>query len=70
MNVAKLEIENKLIPKGAEVVRHLVLPEKGQSLEWILAEMEKMDNEMDSHSHWRHGKLSGAVYRRFPTSVC
>ncbi|KAF8658238.1 hypothetical protein AX16_002015 [Volvariella volvacea WC 439] len=61
MAQAKLDIENKLVPKGADVVRHLTLPDKGQSLEWIIAEMGKMDNEMAS-SHWRHGKLSGAVY--------
>ncbi|KAK0476839.1 sphinganine-1-phosphate aldolase [Armillaria novae-zelandiae] len=62
MNQAKLDIENKLVPKGAEVVRHLSLPEDGKSLEWILAEMEKMDTELEHRGDWRHGKLSGAVY--------
>ncbi len=63
MDQAKLDIENKLVPKGAEVVRHLSLPEEGKSLEWILAEIEKMDTELEHRGDWRHGKLSGAVYR-------
>ncbi|KAK0240742.1 pyridoxal phosphate-dependent transferase [Armillaria nabsnona] len=62
MDQAKLDIENKLVPKGAAVVRHLSLPEEGKSLEWILAEMEKMDTELEHRGDWRHGKLSGAVY--------
>ncbi|KAK0448712.1 pyridoxal phosphate-dependent transferase [Armillaria borealis] len=62
MDQAKLDIENKLVPKGAEVVRHLSLPEEGKSLEWILAEMDKMDTELENRGDWRHGKLSGAVY--------
>jgi len=62
MDKAKLEIENKLVPKGADVVRHLSLPLEGKSPEWILAEMDKMDNEINTHVNWRQGKLSGAVY--------
>ncbi|KAF7376459.1 Sphinganine-1-phosphate aldolase [Mycena sanguinolenta] len=62
MDKAKLEIEDKLVPKGADVTRHLALPEKGQTPEWILAEMDKMDNEMGSPNGWKAGKLSGAVY--------
>ncbi|TEB09707.1 PLP-dependent transferase, partial [Coprinellus micaceus] len=35
----------------------------GKSLEWILAEMEKMDVELNGQSGiWNQGKLSGAVY--------
>jgi sphinganine-1-phosphate aldolase len=63
MNKAKLDIEDQLVPKGPNVVRHLTLPESGKSLEWILAEMDKMDNEHDHNADWRLGKLSGAVYR-------
>ena len=63
MNQAKLDIMDKLVPKGPNVVRHLTLPEKGKSLEWILAEMDKMDHELDHSTDWRQGKLSGAVYR-------
>jgi sphinganine-1-phosphate aldolase len=63
MNQAKLDIENKLVPKGAEIVRHLSLPDQGKTLEWILAEMDKMDVELGNNTNWRHGKLSGAVYR-------
>ncbi|TFK67377.1 PLP-dependent transferase [Pluteus cervinus] len=59
---ARLDIEKKLVPQGPDVVRHLSLPEHGQSVEWILAEMEKMDAEMGGHVNWRNGKLSGAVY--------
>ena len=62
MDQAKIDIENKLVPKGAEVVRHLSLPSKGQTPEWILEEMEKMDTEVNGVS-WKRGKLSGAVYR-------
>ncbi|KAG1725430.1 PLP-dependent transferase [Suillus paluster] len=56
MDKARLDIEDKLVPKGATVSRHLALPEEGKSLEWILSEMTKMDGELG------HGKLSGAVY--------
>ncbi|KAF5357413.1 hypothetical protein D9758_005858 [Tetrapyrgos nigripes] len=61
MGKAKLDIENQLVPKGPNVVRHLYLPQEGQSLEWILAEMDKMDQEKDG-ADWRHGRISGAVY--------
>lgn len=64
MNKAKLDIENKLVPKGAGVVRHLALPDEGKSSEWILQEMDKMDVEMGGTTNWRQGKLSGAVYRK------
>ncbi|KII92641.1 hypothetical protein PLICRDRAFT_37419 [Plicaturopsis crispa FD-325 SS-3] len=62
MDKAKLDIENKLVPKGADVVRHLALPPQGQTPEWILEEMNKMDVELGADANWRHGKLSGAVY--------
>lgn len=63
MGKARLDIENKLVPKGPNVTRHLTLPEDGKSLEWILAEMEKMDVELNGQSGiWNEGKLSGAVY--------
>ncbi|KAG6868392.1 hypothetical protein C0993_003808 [Termitomyces sp. T159_Od127] len=62
MNKAKLDIENQLVPKGADVVRHLSLPDKGKSLEWIVSQMEIMDNELSGHSNWKNGKISGAVY--------
>ena len=65
MDKAKLDIENSLIPQDACVVRHLSLPSQGKSLEWILAEMDRMDRELDgSPEKWRVGKLSGAVYRK------
>lgn len=72
MDKAKLDIENKLVPKGVDVVRHLSLPAEGKSPEWILAEMDKMDNEINGHVNWRQGKLSGAVYRKgfyFPNII-
>ncbi|KAF8893548.1 pyridoxal phosphate-dependent transferase [Infundibulicybe gibba] len=62
MSKAKIDIENKLVPKGVEVVRHLALPDQGQTSEWIMAEMDKMDGELGVGPNWRHGKLSGAVY--------
>ncbi|EIN11750.1 PLP-dependent transferase [Punctularia strigosozonata HHB-11173 SS5] len=62
MGKAKLDIENKLVPKGADVTRHLSLPDEGKTLGWIQGEMEKMDAEMGQGTDWRHGKLSGAVY--------
>jgi sphinganine-1-phosphate aldolase len=68
MDKARLDIEDKLVPKGADVTRHLALPEEGQTPEWILAEMDKMDNEMGSTTVWKLGKLSGAVYRALTSS--
>lgn len=62
MDKAKLDIENKLVPKGEHVTRHLTLPSTGISTEQILAEMDKMDVEGASHTDWSKGKLSGAVY--------
>ncbi|KAF9050348.1 pyridoxal phosphate-dependent transferase [Panaeolus papilionaceus] len=63
MDKAKLDIEKKLVPSGANVVRHLSLPSDGKDLEWILQEMDKMDNEMGTSGQtWKQGKLSGAVY--------
>ena len=64
MDKAKLDIENRLVPKGATVVRHLALPAEGKSFEWIIAEMDKMDEELGGkRGVWNEGKLSGAVYR-------
>ncbi|KAG5639034.1 hypothetical protein H0H81_007647 [Sphagnurus paluster] len=63
MNQAKLDIENKLVPKGADVVRHLCVPELGKTPDWIFSQMDIMDSELNGHTNWRHGKLSGAVYR-------
>lgn len=60
---AQLKIENSLVAKGPDVVRHLVLPIEGRSPEWIAQEMEKMDNETEKHEKWKMGRLSGAVYR-------
>ncbi|KAI0630423.1 PLP-dependent transferase [Trametes polyzona] len=59
---ARLEIEQKLVPQGPGVTRHLTLPEQGRDTEWILAEMAKMDEEAGNHVDWRDGKVSGAVY--------
>jgi hypothetical protein len=65
MDKAKLDIEKRLVPQGANIVRHLSLPSQGKSLEWIMSEMDKMDAELDSPpEQWRMGKLSGAVYRK------
>ena len=63
MEAARAEIDRKLMPRGKDVVRHLALPRRGCTLEWILDEMEQMDREAPSHSDYRDGKLSGAVYR-------
>ncbi|KAF9236341.1 pyridoxal phosphate-dependent transferase [Melanogaster broomeanus] len=62
MGKVRQDIEDKLVPKGTEVSRHLSLPLEGKSVEWILAEMAKMDGELGPNADWRHGKLSGAVY--------
>ena len=63
MEFARGEIDRKLLPQGKDVVRHLALPERGCTLEWILDSMEQMDQEAPSHTDYRDGKLSGAVYR-------
>ncbi|KAH9985342.1 PLP-dependent transferase [Russula vinacea] len=62
MDDARAEINRKLLPQGKDVVRHLALPRKGCTLEWILDEMEQMDLEAPSHTDYRDGRLSGAVY--------
>lgn len=63
MGKARESIEDGLIPKGPDVVRHLVLPAQGRPLEWIEQEMASMDGELTGGADWRQGKLSGAVYR-------
>jgi sphinganine-1-phosphate aldolase len=63
LDKVKLDIEDKLLPKGADVSRHLTLPAEGKPIEWILEEMAKMDGELGPHAVWKHGKVSGAVYR-------
>ena len=60
---ARLDIEKKMVPQGPGVTRYLALPTQGQDPEWILAEMAKMDQQANSHTDWRDGKVSGAVYR-------
>ncbi|KAJ7130839.1 pyridoxal phosphate-dependent transferase [Mycena crocata] len=62
MDKAKQDIEDKLVPKGIDVTRHLTLPTEGKTPEWIIAEMDIMDKEMGSTTNWKLGKLSGAVY--------
>lgn len=61
----KADIRSKLIPEGPKVMRHLALPAQGKSKEWIIAEMQRMDDE-STHSHaWKDGKISGAIYRTY-----
>ena len=73
MAKARRDIERKLIPVGPQVVRYLSLPPEGQSKDWILAEMDKMDrychtfDDRGTKLHdWKDGKISGAVYRTWP----
>jgi hypothetical protein len=63
MSKVRVDIETKLVPSGAGVSRHLALPHKGQTADWIAEEMGKMDKEMAGAADYRDGKLSGAVYR-------
>ena len=70
MAKARRDIEKKLVPSGPQVVRHLSLPPAGQSTDWILAEMDRMDSYCHSFDDrgvklhdWKDGKISGAVYR-------
>ena len=65
---AKLDIEKKLVPEGEGITRHLILPAQGQTAEWILQEMGKMDLEFEKNTNWKDGTLSGAVYRTPPSS--
>ena len=70
---AEQKIEDKLVPKGPHVVRHLALPIEGKIPELIFAEMDDMDAEMGVRADWEGGKLSGAVYRKstcFNISTC
>ncbi|KAF8268623.1 PLP-dependent transferase [Lactarius quietus] len=62
LDATKVDIENQLVPQGKGVVRHLEIPQRGCTLDWILDEMEQMDQEAPSHTDYRDGKLSGAVY--------
>ncbi len=62
---ARKDIENKLVQRGPLTVRYLSLPREGQSLEWVLEEMDRMDTDTGGstgNTNWQNGKLSGAVY--------
>ncbi|KAJ3481819.1 hypothetical protein NLI96_g7401 [Meripilus lineatus] len=59
---AKLDIEKKVAPDSVGIKRNLSLPSKGQSADWILEEMAKMDKEFGEKTNWKDGKISGAVY--------
>ena len=72
MAKARRDIEAKLVPSGPQVIRYLTLPSEGQSKDWILAEMDKMDGYCHSFDDrgaklhdWKDGKISGAVYREW-----
>jgi len=72
MTEARKDIEKKLVPSGPQVVRYLSLPPEGQTKDWILAEMDRMDSychTLDEHGarlhDWKDGKISGAVYREW-----
>lgn len=69
MAQARRDIEKKLLPSGPQVVRYLSLPPEGQTKDWILSEMDRMDgycHNFDENGHqlhdWKDGKVSGAVY--------
>lgn len=66
----RLDIEKSLVPQGPGVTRHLSLPQQGQTPEWILEEMAKMDAETHKESSWKEGKMSGAVYRAHYSVLC
>lgn len=59
------EIRSKLIPEGPQVIRHLALPSQGKSKEWIVTEMQRMDDESEHSNRWKAGKISGAIYRTY-----
>jgi sphinganine-1-phosphate aldolase len=71
MEAARADIDRKILPQGKDVVRHLALPRRGCTLEWILDAMNQMDQEGPSLTDYREGKLSGAVYRAqfLPSSI-
>ncbi|CAG7854627.1 Sphingosine-1-phosphate lyase Short=S1PL; Short=SP-lyase; Short=ySPL; AltName: Full=Bestowed of sphingosine tolerance 1; AltName: Full=Sphingosine-1-phosphate aldolase [Serendipita indica DSM 11827] len=56
------DIRKKLIPEGPKVIRHLSLPAEGKSKDWIVAEMQRMDDESSASGAWKDGKISGAIY--------
>ncbi|KAG8788586.1 hypothetical protein FRC20_008180 [Serendipita sp. 405] len=56
------DIRAKLIPQGPRVVRHLSLPPDGKSVDWIVGEMQRMDDESEKTDAWKDGKVSGAIY--------
>ena len=66
----KVDIEDKLVPKGGEFTLYLALPAQGKSAGWIFEEMARMDKELGVHTDWRQGKLSGAIYRMFLLRRC
>ncbi|KAG6865482.1 hypothetical protein C0991_002194 [Blastosporella zonata] len=68
MNQAKLDIENKLVPKGADVVRHLSLPDKGKAPEWIFSQMDIMDTELGNNGGEDLEKVIVQAYQRYCVS--
>ncbi|GAB7360358.1 hypothetical protein MBLNU230_g8316t1 [Neophaeotheca triangularis] len=54
------ELEEKLVPSGAEVTHYTALPAAGWGPEQIRAELQKMGDM--KHTSWETGRVSGAVY--------
>ena len=54
------KLEDKLVPKGSDIVHYKKLPKEGWADDKVRVELEKLSN-MD-HTKWEDGFVSGAVY--------
>jgi sphinganine-1-phosphate aldolase len=57
---AKISMEQRLVPTGPDVVRHLGLPAEGWPAERVKAELMALSSM--KHAMWEDGRVSGAVY--------
>ncbi|KAF2089803.1 sphingosine-1-phosphate lyase-like protein [Saccharata proteae CBS 121410] len=55
-----VKLEEKLVPHGPGVERHVTLPQEGWGEDKVKEELEKL-SEMQ-HTRWEDGRVSGAVY--------
>jgi sphinganine-1-phosphate aldolase len=60
VSTALSKLEDKLVPKGPGITKHLALPTEGWTAEQVRAEIEKLAGM--EHTRWEDGRVSGAVY--------
>lgn len=54
------KLQDRLVPKGPGVTKHLTLPKDGLTVEQVRTELKSLSGM--EHTRWEDGRVSGAVY--------